>query len=300
MLVGSISRILLESYFPFLLFTQITRNRIPSLSDWFNILWVGSIDLKLLLNHLLLIGEFKGILNPVIWSLVQEMRISIIFPLLMLFVIKRNWKNSVLLGFIFSLICLIMVYYFGEYELLVSLCETLHYTSMFLLGALLAKHRDLLTQQVLKFPTIFKVIFLFVGVLLYTYPHWFMPDISLLHVWIVNDWVSSIGACCFIILSLSSIRIKNFLLIKPIHFLGKISYSIYIYHLVTLLAFVHLFYAQLSIPLIWVISFLVSLMISVCSYYLVELPSIKLGNLLTRKNKETKDIQFYGKIKRDV
>ena len=46
------------------------------------------------------------------------------------------------------------------------------------------------------------------------------------------------GSTIMIVISIGSKRIKNILLMKPINFIGKISYSLYLYHCVTLLTFV--------------------------------------------------------------
>jgi peptidoglycan/LPS O-acetylase OafA/YrhL len=70
------------------------RGGIPELSKWFNGTWNTPLSLKQLLNHFIMLGTFPSYtINPVIWSLVHEMRISIIFPILMVFVMNLNWKK---------------------------------------------------------------------------------------------------------------------------------------------------------------------------------------------------------------
>src|SRR5205807_5142069 len=63
-----------------------SRHGIHELSGWFNLVWTAPISWQLVLDHYLFLGSFDNKqFDPVIWSLVQEIRISIIFPLLMIF-----------------------------------------------------------------------------------------------------------------------------------------------------------------------------------------------------------------------
>ncbi|MEH7495490.1 acyltransferase family protein, partial [Neobacillus niacini] len=57
---------------------------IETLSEWFNRYWINEVELINLLQHIIFIGSYdNNTINPVFWSLVHEMRISLIFPLIM-------------------------------------------------------------------------------------------------------------------------------------------------------------------------------------------------------------------------
>ncbi|TKI80762.1 acyltransferase, partial [Bacillus mycoides] len=75
------------------------------LRDWFYDKWQGPITKLDIINHLVLLNNFfTDNYNPVIWSLAQEMRISIVFPLLFLLFYKQSWKKTILFAMSFSLI----------------------------------------------------------------------------------------------------------------------------------------------------------------------------------------------------
>jgi peptidoglycan/LPS O-acetylase OafA/YrhL len=99
-----------------------SRHGIHELSGWFNLVWTTPISWQLVLDHYLFLGSFDNKqFDPVIWSLVQEMRISIIFPLLMIFVLKFDWK--------FILVSAIVLYYIVGYQIDPLIAEKLHMQS---------------------------------------------------------------------------------------------------------------------------------------------------------------------------
>ncbi len=76
---------------------HLTRpHEIGELSSWFNHLaWTDRPSTGLVFKHLLMLGvNGSDSLNPVMWSLVFELRISLIFPLL--FLVTRKWPGCAL------------------------------------------------------------------------------------------------------------------------------------------------------------------------------------------------------------
>lgn len=262
---------------------------IEGLSSWFNNIWSAEVNLKLILEHLLLIGSFPNArYDPVLWSLVHEMRISLIFPFLMLLIIRVNWKKALIVGGMFLVISWVGYLTIREsvYGTVYDFSLTIQFISMFIIGALLAKYRFKLIEIMRSF-TFRKKMFMFViGIAFYLYAkpakvlELILGGRDPIIANILDSYCISLGAAILIILTLTSHKISGFLLMKPLHFLGKISYSLYLYHSVILLTFVHLFYNALNIGLIWFISLTGSLLISSLSYYFVEVPSIKLGRKL--------------------
>jgi peptidoglycan/LPS O-acetylase OafA/YrhL len=89
----------------------------------------------------------------------------------------------------------------------------------------------------------------------------------------------------FIIYAIGSIKISSLLLKKPLIFLGKISYSLYLIHLIVLFSFMYLFYGV--IPNVWIclITVFVSLLLATLSWRFIEIPAIALGKRLTKVEK---------------
>jgi peptidoglycan/LPS O-acetylase OafA/YrhL len=118
----------------------------------------------------------------------------------------------------------------------------------------------------------------------YTYSWWFYPDITIIHIEIIDDWVIAFGSTIFIVSSLGSSFLEKILKTRPIQLLGKTSYSLYLFHGIILINMIHLFYGILPLWLILVMVFLTSLLIALVSYYIVEIPSINLGKRLVNRN----------------
>jgi peptidoglycan/LPS O-acetylase OafA/YrhL len=95
------------------------------------------------------------------------------------------------------------------------------------------------------------------------------------------DWAISLGVAIFIIAAIGSDKIATVLLWKPVHFIGKISFSVYLFHAIILLCLVHILYATVPIIGIWIIGLILTILISAASFKYVELPSIAAGRFLS-------------------
>ncbi|RTE11235.1 acyltransferase family protein [Paenibacillus whitsoniae] len=252
-----------------------TRGGIPALSDWFNLFWVTPYSNGLLLNHIFLIGNYEtDAYNPVIWSLVHEMRISLIFPLLMIFIKKSPTWAVILVGCFITILELVLRHTIGIGNL------GLMYVFMFMIGALLLRHLSLLVSFISSLGAWLKLTFFAAALLFYNYSVWFFPEISWLHRGVIQDSSTTIGVSMLILLSLSSTLAGKILLLKPIHFLGKISYSFYLYHLMINLLIINLFYGIWPMWLLLSVSFVLSVFVSVAAYYVIEKFSIEAGRRL--------------------
>lgn len=245
-------------------------------SSWFNGMWGKDLTISSALNHLFLLGDFDPTpFNTVIWSLVHEMRISILFPLIMLIILKLNWKVGLGIGFLLSC-CFAILGFLLKPEYGTNIYITLHYIFMFIIGALLAKHRDYLINKFQEMGRKHKFLLLIIAVGAYTYP-WYFYNINILHLTVVNDWVVSIGASLFIVIGLSSRTVASFLVKKPLIFLGKVSYSLYLYHIIIVFSLVHILNGIVPLYIVLLISLPISLMFAYLAWLLVERPSMNLG-----------------------
>lgn len=260
-----------------------TRNIQVSESEWINSLWNISVNHANLLEHLFLFSDFNPSLNPVLWSLVHEMRISIFFPLIAFFVLKYDWKKVLFAG-----ICLSIIGVIGEKIFSFSLIPTnyfitFHYIFMFIVGSLLANNHKKISNYVSNMNQYKKIILLLIAIFLYTF-RWLFSSIEIIHNKFSNEWATTFGVCIFIIMAISSSRISKLLKIGALNYLGKISFSFYLYHLIVLLIFMKSL-SNLPIPIILILTFIVTLVISSVSYYMIEKPSIMLGRQLTSNKK---------------
>lgn len=265
---------------------MFSRGGIAALSSWFNGTWTSPITFKVALNHFLLIGAFNnGELDPVLWSLVHEMRISILFPAVLYIVTRFQWKTALAvagscsgLSFILSGVC----YRFASYN--PDFFLTIHYVSMFIIGGLLAKRRDSLARRFNALSRASKFSLLAGGLLAYSYRWWFFHDTRLLHIEMIDDWAIAAGVSVFIIFALSSRKASSALMTKPLLFCGKISYSLYLYHSIVLLAMINILFGIIPLWQILLLSLAITMMVSTAMYHLVEVPSIKLGRRASSKD----------------
>jgi Predicted acyltransferases len=267
------------------------RGNISELSIWFNSFWHQSINVTSVIQHFVMIGNFNAnAFDFAIWSLVHEMRISIIFPLIMYFILKYDWKINLSISFLPGVLNFLLPRLNLHYiDHATSYFDTLGYIGIFMFGALLAKYRQFLIQKFLCLNKIFKYICLLTAILAYTNSYWlrlsgipkgeFINEIfsSI----IVKDWGISLGVSGFIIIALSSKKLSSILLRREINFFGKISYSMYLYHPICLLTLLNLLYGLIPIWLIILLFLISSIAISALGYYMIELPSIKLGKYLS-------------------
>lgn len=268
--------------------------KISSLTEWFNGTWSGNVDFNVVKNHFLLIGTFLSNLNSVVWSLVHEMRISIIFPFLMFIILRLNWKQNIIFSLFLSLGSVVYCYLSNVTFTGTQIYSTIHYSAIFVIGALLAKHRDEIKNIINNLNKKLKITVLVSGLILYLYAHpsfvlnLFFSDINPFYRTVIDSWIVSIGASILISFSISSTKISFILKNKIINFIGQISYSLYLYHIPVLFSLIHSLNGLLPIWAICLLAIVMTFFISVLMYYLIEKPSIKLGKLITKNKREIK------------
>ncbi|WP_424768356.1 acyltransferase family protein [Paenibacillus sp. sgz302251] len=262
--------------------------KISSFSDWFNVNWSYPLNISSLINHLLLIKTFTSNLNNVVWSLVHEMRISLIFPFIMFLLVRMNLKQTIGMGVLLSVLSLIYATVTNAPFIGTELYATVHYTSIFILGALLAKYRYSITSKLLNIQTKFKICLLSFGFIFYLYAH---PSFILNIVFhgfnpyyrtVIDSWFTAFGASIIIVFSISSARFAHVLKNKAINYIGKISYSLYLTHLVVLFSCIHLLHGVIPTWAICLVVLVLTFVMSSSMYYLVERPSMKLGKNISR------------------
>lgn len=265
---------------------RITRIYIPYLVAVFLAIWLvykGNVSSEDIFGHIIFIGNYNyDAFMGVVWSLTHEMRISIIFPLIMIFILRRSHWTTILGICVFFTSIASYFYlhhpYFDAKLYLVNFYSSLHYTSMFMVGALLARYKQELTKFFISLGGLERFVVLCTGIILYiNFANQTQPISEF-----ISDWISAMGISLLIISALSFKKFSDFLLFKPIHFIGKISYSLYLTHIIVLFMMLK-YYELFPTYVLALIAISISIIIATVLYYTIEVPSIYLGQFLTKR-----------------
>ncbi|MHB0998450.1 MAG: acyltransferase family protein [Armatimonadota bacterium] len=226
-----------------------------------------------------LIGNFDTTkILMVVWSLVVEMRISLVFPFLYLAVNKLSPRIVVLLSFFI----LTLAWLLTKVDHSGNISNTLLYLPMFCIGILLANHQEYVTVWWTNLTTPCRVLFLTIAVFMYTWSYW---AASLPHFLHLTPFVfSMITAACviFIICAVAGQRTASVLRHRYLQIPGVSSYSLYLIHPLVLMA-------VLSIgngfpkPLVLAFVVAVSIGFAYTTYLIIEKPSMRLGSILAKR-----------------
>jgi peptidoglycan/LPS O-acetylase OafA/YrhL len=257
------------------------RGSISAFGDWFNSCWTTPPTRRDLLDHAIMIGQFKtDKFVFVIWSLVHEMRISFLFPLLYAVVARLGVRGNIYFGI--GLLALDFTWATladNNYLSPNGYYFTLHYTIFFWAGSLIFKFREALKQWWEGRHNGQIVILGVVGFILFTYgssvEKFLTPEA--MRTVIIADWLSGPGVVLMIIFALYSAPLSRFLSTQTMRFFGTISYSLYLLHGVVLIAALHAFYDVVPLGILLPSCVAVSVLFSFVSLTIVEKPFMSFG-----------------------
>jgi peptidoglycan/LPS O-acetylase OafA/YrhL len=254
----------------------------PAMSASLNAHWGHPLNIPLLLKlfTLVLPGLQADQIDPPMWSLMIEMRVSLFFPVI-IFGLARCQKiagDLIFLGATY-----VLCFFFNE--------ATFHSIPLFVLGAVCAKHFGVFRSWLGKFNGAQQILWLAAGVLLYEtvsmtgrYPHLNTCEIY------VSEQLIGLGAAAIILGSVFFKKIAMSLSTRPFHFIGRTSYSFYL---------VHLLFQLTPAPLVyywthsWLATGLAALILSYFTAWLmfifVEKPVIKKGHAFAEKYIEKRE-----------
>ena len=252
---------------------------IEALTPWFNKNWADGAGAGVVSAHLLMLNRpSDASLDSVVWSLAYEMRISMLFPLLLAAALRiGSWRFaavSIAVMLAVELALRMLGIESGAYHnanLIEAVLTTAHYLPFFAAGLLMALHHEALKSGFARLgKTASLALWLVAGACITQY----------------SDFIGGVGAVLIIGLVLASPMIEAWLNTRLLAWLGKISYSLYLFHLPILLFATHQFYGELPIVAYMVPAVLVSLLVADLAYRSIEAPFIEIGRTLTRPKRE--------------
>ncbi|MBE1507065.1 peptidoglycan/LPS O-acetylase OafA/YrhL [Rhizobium viscosum] len=246
---------------------------IEGLTEWFNASsWTAAPSSDVVAGHLTMTGRDAHIqLNNVMWSLIHELRISVLFPLIVLLAIW-NWRVTLT-----ALACLWLLSeavgrLTPEGSILASILDTAGYILLFAVGAICFYHRQLLASIAGRAPVWAVAI---TALVLMAIPAG-APASELLY---------GLASVALIGAAIGHKNAQSFFTSAPLLWLGTISYSLYLFHLPIVLFTLRHWYGVVDNRFLVVGIIASSLAAAQLAYWLVEKPSDQLGRVLSRRQK---------------
>ncbi len=245
------------------------------------------IDIYDVLGHVFMFGFSDTIkLNPPMWTLIMEMRVALVFPLLVLFARYASWLSVpvwVVVSFFVSKVYFSCCEGQGLYvaqNAYGAFLLTVYYLQYFFAGIFIALKRGVLVALMRRIPLAFHF---FCGFVILLMPLAFL--MQSFTVWVVWELcaASYIILCC-----LSFDRFDRFLSAPPLILLGNVSYSLYLIHTPILFAVVYALLPYLSIEATILASVPFIVLGTYLFYRFVEVPSMHFGYALVEKIKSGK------------
>lgn len=259
----------------YILFIVIQPQFILGLSDWFNAVGIN-ISTVDLIENLLMTGNRVERVDPVIWSLIIEIRISFIFPILYFVIRKKGWKTLLLLTGVAFALGTGILYLIGQ-KFLIG--QTIFHIGFFIMGIAIFLHQSKLQTFIVKA----RLPLLAVSLFLYFY-NMLLNIMRFENIQVVSDFLVGAGAIGILLVCYHSSRLQQGLRKLFYDELGKYSFSIYLVHCVVFIPLTHLLYPYglnfimievASVPLIGIFAILV--------YRWIEQPSQLLGVIASNK-----------------
>ena len=276
---------LYPAYFAALIFSYVLlRPSMPTegvalLSGWWHLNHPApSLVPVVVIEHLFM--YVRGVNNQydvVIWSLVVEMQVSFVFPLLIRYMRRAGYASvpvALVVGFV--------VRHYILDKCLGTLIEppvlSMTYVWFFVLGAELSRHQADI-EELLRGARGWGVTAALVFASVCYTSKWTLFFASRR----IDPLCWAIGAAAFIVAAVHIQSVRQFLQLRALRWIGAISYSLYLLHF-PILMFLAPRMAALGAP--WVATVFtppLALAVAYLSYRVIEVPGIALGSMLSKR-----------------
>ena len=260
----------------------------PYANYWINYTWSEPPTARLVLQHILFLGNYDWAqFNTAFWSLVYEMRISLVFPLIAVSVLRLRSLWPMLCAVMLSLVFFPLATLFANTWRLctpaaaINTTLTLHYAAFFIIGSLMAKHLPAISRWYSRLTRLQAATLGLAAFALYC----FGDASSLAQRSAIPqdlfDWPVAAGAIAIIVFAINNSSFHKFLTSPTIHYLGERSYTLYLIHGTVLFTLIHTLMGKVRLDLLLLLYLVVTFIVTEIFYRLIERPSMLLGRRLT-------------------
>jgi peptidoglycan/LPS O-acetylase OafA/YrhL len=243
---------------------------------WFHFTWHKAPSWRLVLDHVLFIGDYDvAAYNTAFWSLVQEMRISLIFPFVCAGVLRRRRAVGVIGAILLSVIAGLVEHFTHIPQMVV---QTVSYLGIFILGITAARSRGEMVAWLEKTSVTKSWMFFLGSVFFFFYAS--SVSAALRTGDTGTDILTAVSGMGLIFYSLGDRRVSALLLGRVPRFFGRISYSLYLLHGTVLFLLVYMTYGRLPLMAILVPYLVITTVLATAMYQVVEVRSINLGHAI--------------------
>jgi peptidoglycan/LPS O-acetylase OafA/YrhL len=267
----------------------LQRANVEGASRWVNeMTWTHPVNLAVIFDHLALIGHHATI-NGVTHTLIWEIRLSMIFPLLIMPISRWHVRGAfVVLSCLLTIIVAMQLLYgnigtLGDLLVLTphqglgprlafELQWTAYYSYFFVLGSLLATRLSQIRLFLARAGSWWSLALLGCGLLVFQ-GHWS-------HWHAAQEFMVAVGSVLILSAALAPGIIERVLMKAVPRYLGRISFSLYLVHLPVILTLTIVTRGTLSLPLLIVVVVPVSIALATLFERMVTAPSATLGHRL--------------------
>jgi peptidoglycan/LPS O-acetylase OafA/YrhL len=254
-------------------------------SRWLDAMWSrsptpdGLLDVVLLLDRHRAVRESDifNVLSPA-WSLVHELRLAFVFPLIAWVALRLDWRAtlSVALAWSGCLDRLLSQAAEAGDDISYTWLYSAYVASFVLIGALLARHWSHVVARARALPRWAVAALALLAWALYGWrwlTGWWTPSLG---GDLISDWATAGGVVLLLVLAGGGRLLPGALAQPVLVWLGRVSYSLYLTHVLVLLILVHALAAYpLWLPLLLVVP--ISLPAAAVFHHLVEAPAHRLA-----------------------
>ena len=257
-----------------LLTLKIVRTPVYMGNLQYDLTWNSGINWYLVKQHLGALGNFNvEAYNPPYWTLVLEMRMSLVMPVIAFLALRSRFFP----GCCFALATNFAVWYLKPFFRHGMPLQIIDLGCLFYIGSLLAANFDSVATLYRQASHWIRRLLLVLAMIAYG-----GLGFRSLGIPPVGTMLLGFASLVMLLAASQNLKIRHFLHLPAVLRLGEISYSIYLVHMIVILAFVHTFWGRASLlPLVPVI-IVATYLLAEAFHWAVELPAIRLGRHVER------------------